>query len=169
VKNPNKFFLGIIALCVLLAYSCTNGNESIVKSLQKQVPFTIIVPSYLPSGFYPEPLEIGTPTEGLNDSIGISFTYKKRGNPLNMINVFEQNGTLIFHPSKPSSAFLNINGANVLEEDIEIIDPQGEQKDEQILTGFFYAWNSENVNLQVTILGYEKEECRKVIESMVKK
>jgi hypothetical protein len=70
--------LAALIMCVLAVSSCNpkSGNEHIVQNLQKQVPFMIIVPSYLPSGFYTYPIEIGEPDEGPYNSIGLGMGIK---------------------------------------------------------------------------------------------
>jgi hypothetical protein len=84
-----------------------------------------------------------------------------------LVIVDEGNQNVIFYPSKPSSIFLDIEGIKVLEEQTELLVPSDKTGDDQLLSGFFYAWNLGEMNLQVTIFGYEREESQKVIDSMM--
>jgi hypothetical protein len=80
-----------------------------------------------------------------------------------MVIVDEGNQNVIFYPSKPSSTFLDIEEIKVLEEQTELLIPSDKAGNNQSLIGLFYAWNSGEMNLQVTIFGYEREEAQKML------
>jgi hypothetical protein len=73
--------LALLFLCALVISSCNSvsRNDQIIQKLQKQVPFTLVVPTYLPTGFYAYPTEIGEPTKGSNDYVELRLIYQKRG------------------------------------------------------------------------------------------
>jgi len=163
---------GIIFLlsCVLILASCSILNGSYVfEILQKEVPFTIIVPTYLPADISPHPAGILGPGTGAysENSVAVGFGYSNESNT-KFIDIYEENGEVIFHPARPSSVYLEIRGVQVLEEEAEVIIPSESPSDNTVMHGYFYGWNQNGVIFEVTIFGYEKTECRKVIESMIK-
>jgi hypothetical protein len=57
-----------------------------------------------------------------------------------------------------------------LEENIKKENPflQNSSKGSIIIDTFHYGWNQDDINILVEIGGTSQEECRKVIESMIK-
>lgn len=168
---------GIIFLlvCVLILVSCnilsgttpTNGTD-ILEELQKEVPFTIIIPKYLPADISPYPTGILGPAQGANsdNSVAVGFGYSKDGSNTKFIDIYEESGEVIFHPSKPSSVYLKIRGVQVLEEGSAVVIPSSSGN--TMVRGYFYGWNLNGVNFKITIYGYTLDEGRRVVESMIK-
>lgn len=156
---------GITLIASLLG--CGTGNSSsngVIEKLQKEVPYTIVTPKYLPRDMEAYPSRIGGPIKDphFEDAVRISLTYyQKEGN--NEIIIDEENAEINATPSGNFSAFLSINGINVLEEIANLQIPGT-----NLINGFYYGWNQNGVHLTVRILGYDRDECRKVIESMIK-
>jgi hypothetical protein len=107
----------ILLVCMLILASCnilggttsTNGSD-IIEKLQKEVPFTIIVPAYLPADISPYPTEFFGPSNGVtsDNSVGVGFTYNKHGSNTEFIHIDEESGQVTFHPSRPSSLLLDV-------------------------------------------------------------
>lgn len=145
--------------------SSSTANTNNIENIQKQVPFTIILPNYLPKDVNPNIAGISGPSKGhwKEDSTVIGFGYRKNGTE-NFIWIMEENHFIEFGPSSPSSIYLAIKGMKVLEEDTSLPS----QNSSVLLDGLYYGWNQNGINIKVTIIGYAKDECRKVIESMIK-
>ena len=166
-----------LLVCVLiLVSSCNvpNGTSSsnvggIIENLQKEVPFTIVIPAYLPVGISPYPTGILGPGKGRfsDSSIMVGFGYSKKGSNTEGIDIYEENYEVTFIPSYPSSVYLNIRGVQVLEEESELVLPSESPSENKILNGYFYGWNRNGINFELTIYGYEIDEGRKVVESMI--
>ncbi len=165
----------VLLLIPLSACSLVNRNSSYdynaIEKVQKEVPFTIVIPTYFPKDIKPYPTVISGPGEGAfsDKSIAIGLTYEEKGTN-NFIWIMEENHTSIAVPSRPSSVYLDIEGTKVLEEEAELPywpNPSN-SSDSDLLRGILYDWNRSGVNFQVRIFGYDREECRKVIESMIK-
>jgi hypothetical protein len=177
MKFSNKM---IPLICILflfiffLACNASNGHDisqsnDIVKKLQEEVPFKIIVPTYFPGEIDPYPVSFSGP-EKLpisENALTIGLTYKKERS-IESIIIDEANYETIFTPSKPSSVYLDFSGTKVLEEETQIAIPSKTPSNSQVLSGLFYGWCTEGVNYQVTILGRDKNESLKVIDSMIK-
>lgn len=167
-----KIILFCYALMVLLLTSgCThinNPSKSIITEVQKDTPFNIVVPSYFPKGINNLPFGIGKPTlgVGLDESVVISVTYGSSKKD-KIIHIVEENLEYIFEPSNSPSTRLNINNSLVIEEEtsVEVFDQQ--QNGESVVSGFLYRWNRDGVSYQVSVFGCARDECRRVVQSML--
>jgi len=132
-----------------------------IASVQKKVPFTIIVPSYFPSDIRTIPSGISGPnTNEITKSIEVIITYYGDSSDKEIV-VSEVNINVNQVPNGSYETF-NINGVEVLDEDIEIGSAT------QITHGFLYTWNRNGINFEVDIYGYGQDEGKKVVESMIK-
>jgi hypothetical protein len=139
-----------------------------IEKLQKEVPFTIVVPTYFPEGIEPYPTAIGFPnTEaGPNEPVSISLTYE-RGTD-NYIFITEGNREMIEIPSQSSYGYLDIGGIQVLEEmGVPWLNSHQPSSNASVPHGISYSWNRNGVHFNVYIIGYGQDECRKIVESMI--
>jgi len=157
--------IATMILVSALASSCSLLNPprhgaQIIADLQKQLPFTLVVPTYLPPGFLSYPAGIAGPGKGpgSENSVEVGFGYEHEKGSDRHIWIVEENFEYNFLPSRPTSIFIDIKGTKVLEEDTEL----------DVLLGFRYAWNQGGVSVQVNVYGYGKDESRKVVESMIR-
>jgi len=151
-----------LSACGLINQSSGHDND-IIEELQKEVPFTIVTPTYFPEGIEPYPSNIGGPSKGSDEVVGLTLGYRERGTN-NGIFIIEENREVIFIPSGSSAIYLDFAGTQVLEEEGEFLFlAQTDTKVPQLR----YLWNSDGVNVDVTTLGYERDEARKVISSMI--
>ena len=138
-----------------------------LERLQKEIPFTIILPSYLPEEFSEHiPDFIYTASEvGLVDT-SIYAYYLTTGSPR---GIFIEEYTVIIDDYRvlPNplglSEFLKINEYEILEQSRmePIID------EEQLQAVYLYDWNVNDVYFSLTIQGYSQEVARKIVESIV--
>jgi hypothetical protein len=159
-----KSFIAALSVITLLLSAPACGSQpklDAVGQLQQKVPFTIILPKYFPQGIDPGKVNTTGPERDLHvrDSeawiIGINYG-KVGANP--SISITEENIETMFIQSDPTSAFLDINGTLVLEDERQISKP----------THYFeYNLNYRGINMKVLIYGYDKVECEKIIESMI--
>ena len=175
-KFRRIIILLIIALLAPTLFSCGLINRSyeetgskIIETLQKEVPFTIVVPTYFPKDIKPYPGEVSGPdTISPANSIEFGLTYYGEGND-KFIRIMELNHESKPEPSSSNSSFLSINGISVLEEDAELPIPSKSNTPTgtTVIKGILYDWNQKGINFQVYIFGYGKDESRKIIESMI--
>jgi len=149
---------------VVLVIGCTNYQSAaseVIANVQKDVPFTIIVPAYFPSDVRPVPSQISGPsTNDITNSVGVGITYYGKSDN-KMIIVDEENINIDMLPAGPYDTF-NINEVAVLSQETSMASAT------KIYYGLLYSWNRNGVNFQVRIFGYDQNEGRKIIESMIK-
>jgi hypothetical protein len=162
-------FFFLFCSCGKLSHSTDITSE--IARVQKEVPFEIVIPAYLPKEKHTYLSAISGPTFNTipYESVYIGLTYQEKGTD-NLIWISEENRTSIPIPSNESSVFIYFTSIKVLEEETELIWPTSSEdtSEPEALSGFHYAWNSKGIDFEVIICGYEKDECRKVIESMIK-
>jgi hypothetical protein len=164
LKINKTIFIFVTVLSLLVIVSCRPNSPYTTpvnfKELQKNIPFQITIPSYLPDDIKNHtPLIQGpwadTPTENITS---LRITYQKGGEPPKMVEINENNSP---SSSSPTDTFFEINGIQIGEYPLEMAGSQ-------LLHGLGYNWNSDNINCQINIFGYEQAECRKIIKSMIK-
>ena len=159
--------VGIISFIISLS-SCSNNSNietsSTITSSLIETPFNVILPKYLPEDLKPEPA-IDGPIESSFVKGGKYYQltyYQKTGYPRIMIREDNHESTMTINEG--FNAFLEINGINVYEGKTNIRIHQSNA----LIEGFYYGWNQCGIHLTVSIYGYSQEECRKVVESMIK-
>jgi hypothetical protein len=167
----------LIALFVIIFSGCKGpedvipqSNDQTIQELQQKVPFIIVIPTYLPSEIIPHPISISGPSKGphSDDSIVIGINYIDK-NMDRFIWIIEENfANIYFKPSNPTGTFLDILGINVLQQETQNQFPDRGSKEAEIIRGYYYAWVNNGINVTVSIYGYEEDESRKIISSMIK-
>jgi hypothetical protein len=163
--------IGVVLLFIVVP-SCkiseglgNNSNDSYFQELQKNTPFAIILPRYLPADILTRPAIAGPKEDSVfKGGIWIELSYYQKDGNIVRIIIREENLEIDNVPSGDSSTLFKINGIQVLEEDTKM----GLPKSSDSINGFYYAWNQNGINMNVRIFGYSKNESRKVIESIVK-
>jgi hypothetical protein len=154
----------ILVQCCILGCGNTQADYSAqVAIAQKNVPFRIVVPTYLPPNMKNYPISISPPDKGtISDNsiiMGIRFAAKDSNN---YILIYEESEDIIVNdvPSYyEEHVYLDINGIKVLEEKAGGFT---------IVENYDYNWNQNGVHFKTEIAGNNQAECRKVVESMVK-
>jgi hypothetical protein len=179
----NVFLFNLILLLILALASCTTGNNiptsetywrynssgdietNDIKRLQEIVPFNIVLPKYLPKDlaeYHPDLRYSGD--ENAPQEISLIISYWTIYTP-NSIHFEEITSPYMVDFLTPvpglSYNFLNFKDTEVLERAL-IETTIGQQ------TVFIYRWVIDEVYFQATTTGYDQDEARKVIESMIK-
>ncbi len=167
---PVVCVLTLLLSCKTLDRTTPTSGMGTIEELRKQVPFTIIVPSYLPDDVSPYPVGILGPGKGpsSDNSVMVGFGYTKSGTDAKFIDIYEENCEVAFHPSRPSSIYLDIAGTQVLEQESELALASKSPSGSATMRGYFYAWSRDGINCKVTIYGYGQGEGRRVVESMIR-
>jgi hypothetical protein len=129
---------------------------------QQETPFKIVLPEYIPIDLTPYPFIQGTARSEFSDTRPISIMYYRSGESFDPILIEEYNIPMENHPSD-NPTYLNILNVEVLEETTTM------PKDITVLIPcYIYSWNNDNIHYYIRIVEYPKEECRKIVESMIK-
>ena len=149
-------FLILIAACINTQSIATTSIEN----LQKNVPYTIVVPAYFPKGIRPVPSTVSDPeTDPINNAIDVEIIYGKANNK--QIILIEENYYSDLVPINPNGTF-NKDNVGVTYEEVSSSSAS------ETYHGFFFEWNNDGVNFQLSIYGYNQAEGQKVVESMIK-
>ncbi len=131
--------------------------------LQKEVPFSITLPRYLPEGFagrlpslyyVPSDRQIRAVYQGVSTSAP------------QIMDVIEMDGGPTWVPNDQiDSTLLEYDGCRVIEERLINTVPWNGQPSQR--AELKYVWNRNNISLSVSLIGYDSGEGRKVIRSMI--
>ena len=171
-----RFIIGVFILAILLQ-SCGNDTEgkktwfrdpngSIhtkdVKIVQPEIPFTIVIPSYLPSilGTDYSWGIIGPIKYNYTKEIEVQIGYFEEPH---QIYISERNVMQVMEPTKElNPVYLDIAGVNVLREKAQMAGSTG------ITEGLSFDWNQNGLSFTVKVFSINEEEGIKVVESMIK-
>jgi hypothetical protein len=135
-----------------------------ITTAQKETPFTIILPIYLPKEFSTLPDFAGLAKKDFNNESPITITYQSYKRVPIVIEEYNEIHNVI--PSAVVSTYLIYSDVQVLEQETQLMSIKDDQS--TLVPGFIYTWNKNNVHFEVTIAEYGKEEAQKVIGSMIK-
>ncbi|MBM3157917.1 MAG: hypothetical protein FJ004_11630 [Chloroflexi bacterium] len=137
-----------------------------IERAQKEIPFPILLPNYLPSDLVSLPLIEG-PIKGTypDDEVSIRVTYQeRRGSYLLVIK--EAKGTVVVHPAPESEfSYLDINGTQVLEVRTEGRSFSSSGLETHPILEF--SWNRKGIFFNVIVFNNDHEEAVRVVESMI--
>lgn len=161
----------LILLVVLLAplLSCGSKNEGNISSdiamLQKEIPFSIVLPEYLPNDIRQYHPKVEGPIELSDGSVWIRITYAVRGGSMNTIILEEIGCSDANFRQNPDEEYIEIGGVKVseMESESSIYPSTPTMTIRQII----YSWSRGGVCFVVTVYGYGREEAIKVIASMI--
>ena len=123
---------------------------------QEQIPFTIILPTYLPEDMGLDALKIYGPREvNIGDDIRgtevqISYISGDRE-----IYIDEDDSGQVMHPASDSPVFLDINGMMILKQVSSIEERIG------------FDWNHDGIRYAVRVYSIDEEEAIKIVKSMI--
>jgi hypothetical protein len=142
-------------------------NIHTIDKLQEEVPFTIILPTYLPTDIGPDPYMVQGPFKRGEETLLIKIEYQKQGGGSGYVYIEEKNSLFYANADwalHPERTYLDIAGIKVQEEITEVVPyPPNEPID----YGFRYVWNKNGTDFLVDIFRYDQDECRKIVESMI--
>jgi hypothetical protein len=140
-----------------------NGNfrTNNVRRAQKEIPFTIILPTYLPGYMgtnYPYQI-VGHVADNTQPEVGIMIAYVK-----DEIGIYisEQNAIYIATPAAESdSVYLDIF-------DIKVLFQKPKTGVSSDITGrLLFDWNQNGLTFRVETIFTSEEDANKIIESMI--
>ena len=130
---------------------------------QRETPFGIVIPSYVPQDFSQFPVIQGRAKNQFDDHEPVTITYERKGNSPLQIREFNM---IMAESLSGNTTQLNYDGTAVTEgEDTTLLF----QKTGIVpVSSLSYAWNKNGIHFSVTVDDYQRDEVRQVIESMVK-
>ena len=162
-KQIILFILGTLLTSFVLACKPTSTQTSfaVPKDFQSNVPFQIIIPSYLPQDIKNSvPIFEGPWANSPTISVtSLQVVYNTRGSANKSIIIDEQNLPVYGEPILGDTIFI-LNNTQIEEGPLYTSGAEN-------LTGSMYTWNSGNLNFIVEIVGYNETESRKIIGSMI--
>lgn len=148
--------------------SQVGSSGSFIDRAQKDTPFRIVVPSYLPSNLFPR--YIAPPMKGADGGIesGLVLIYGAGGDDTEGLIEIHEWG----YPVGPPDPKLNTDYQSFLIQDTEVVRTR---HNKGFLTsdgpvnhpGYLFYWNQNEVYFEVGIYHYDYAEAIKVIESMI--
>ena len=137
-------------------------HTSDLERAQQEIPFTIIVPTYLPDDLDPDsPYEIGGPLKdsSQNENIEVWISYRAEGERI--IEIEENSQTFIMLPTPElNPVYIEIAGIQVLQQEAHIYG-------ETIIEGLSFDWNQGGLTFSVLVFSYSQDEAIKIVESMI--
>lgn len=171
MKKAILLIITIFLLVSLLACGTSNTSTSstsnydthLIEIVQKQVSYTIVIPTYFPEGIQPYPAAVSGPAheQELDSFEIIQINYQDKDNAIQIIEKYYTNTPL---PSESTLTYLDIQGIKVSEETSQLLG----RNPLHLLQGLQYEWHKDGLNIQVGVFGFSQDECRKVVESMIK-
>jgi len=183
-----QIFIVVIILLVIVLNSCESEGKTSTESpdfywetdvygdfhtnswekAQEQIPFDLVIPSYLPTDIDKKPY-IKAPLKSNANEVTVLIKYRSVDEMSgNSIHIDEFNGK-----ASPGDPSLNpgltekeIAGVQIIESEhtIRYKPPSGDAVGVQ---GFVFLWQQKDVFLDVGIYGYEYDEAVKIIESLI--
>ncbi len=178
--SRNRLILTLIlflSLTLLVLTSCQVGSNSAphwfvdnkghfhtnnIKMAQKEIPFVIVVPDYIPDLFGPDYLyEITGPFKNsLPDTIEVEIQYVDENH---QIYISEYSKKIIMLPNDEAEPVdYKIAGIQVLRQITQLIGSSGTNE------GLSFNWNTDELTFEVEIFNIPEEEGIKIVESMIK-
>ena len=158
------------------SYYWYTGQSGIIQTndamrLQKEVPFKIIFPEYLPDNIitnYPPALVLSPNPDPTIDT-KVSIRYQSLISPKE-INIEEIASPYISAWAETEQNTLkdytpfNFAGVTIYEKKSSISASPDKEASTSVL---IYSWIWKNINFMVDITGYDQAESRKIVESMI--
>jgi hypothetical protein len=132
---------------------------------QRETPFTIILPKYVPEDVSNMPIFQGRAKIDFQNNVPVKISYKMKGTDSLIIE--ETQKTIIVLPtSDNTSRYLEYDNVQILEQDSEWSFPTNNGTIK--VPRHIYNWNKDGISFDVLVLGHERAEARKVVDSMVR-
>jgi hypothetical protein len=177
-RYKSKFlYLGVILLLTFLL-GCPQGNgedyfwdvnsqgifhTTDLERAQQEIPFTIIVPEYLPDNLDPySPHLIEGPVKGSSgdEAIEVEVSYKAENKP--RIDIIENSESILMLPNPDlNPIYLDIAGVQVLQQDEAIYSTP-------TIEGLRFDWNQSGRTFSLMAFSYSQDELIKIVESMIR-
>ena len=169
------------ALLVISFLACNTNNDTYwfedppgvfhtndVERAQNEIPFIILLPTYLPDDIDPFPYIEG-PVGGINSEniitqIRVQYHDKSRANYRIFIDESNEEVTMLPNPDA-EYAYFSVNGVRLLEH--ESVSVSFSQDGIENIRGLLYSWNQNGIHYEVCINRYNSGIARRIVESMV--
>ncbi len=138
-----------------------------IERAQKEIPFQIIVPSFLPAELHPYPAIMG-PLNGQSDSeLEVRISYQTVETLDGYIEIYEWNYRRTGGDPRlnPDLAEVQIAGQKVVQREHTFSPVGGYTRVD--LPGFIFYWNTDNVYFKAAVYGYDYDTAVRVVESMI--
>jgi hypothetical protein len=143
-----------------------------VARLQKELPFTIILPEYLPDRVDSYRFWMLFHKIGQDLSLSIEYDSLKNAREIHIVEGPPQDG--IPRPLSPGRlAKMNPDYTAIEIASTEVLEDNGygtvlrNTQNIEVST-FYYIWEQNGLQFSSKIQGYDQAECRKIVESMIK-
>jgi hypothetical protein len=140
-------------------------RTNVLDIAQKETPFTIVLPTYVPNDIIPFPYIEGLAKSDFRDDLPVRIMYYTARYASNPIYIEESQGAKGTLPAGDYS-YLAISGIEVLEDKTQspwVTDP----KTISFVQCLDYSWNKDDVHYYVSVYEYQPNEARKIVESMI--
>lgn len=136
-------------------------NTNDINLAQQEIPFTIVLPSYVPECFGTDYLyDITGPwIDEYSDTVEVKIWYYKGDYE---INISEQNRKIRIIPNEElEPIYYDISGTRVLRQLAQHFTGNG------IKSGLRFHWNPDGLTFEVETFNISEEEGLKIVESMI--
>jgi hypothetical protein len=179
--------LTVILACLILAACSSNNPEqqpgssrsytvrftdpaeyrtNVLSVAQTETPFTIIIPLYIPANIDPTPNFAGRARNEYEVRVPLLITYKRQTSDSDIVLIQELNSTIKTVPLS-EDIYLTYLDTQVLEQKLTLVSFNSEGS--QILVpGQGYDWNRNGIHFDLTVRELDRDEARKIVESMIK-
>ncbi len=175
-KSKLLYLGAILLLIFLLGCPQSSGEDYLwvvdqgtfhttdLERAQQEIPFTIIVPEYLPDNLDPySPYLIEGPVKGSSgtEDIEIEVSYKAENKP--RIDIIENSENILMLPSPDADpVYLDIAGIQVLQQEDNMYGYNIN------IDGLRFDWNQSGRTFMVRVFEYSQDEGIKIVESMIR-
>jgi hypothetical protein len=139
---------------------------NILTVAQAETPFTLVLPTYLPEGISPIPHLSGRARDEFDNEIPVRIEYKKVKDDNVMVDITEFNLEITTLPYD-EDIYLEYSNNQVLEHQSKTVSMNGNGKITGDVVLYTYSWNNSGLCFNVSIREMEREEARKIVQSMI--
>jgi hypothetical protein len=182
--SKKTMLLIVVSVLIACLLGCSSGHKALLwetdnergmfytydlERAQEELPFTIILPTYLPDNMREYPYLEGTLRHGVKadkPEVRVIFqeveAWKGGG-----IEIYERNYTML-PPStedNPELFYIDIEGVQVLVDKLGL--SQGSPENTNATQGWEFWWDRQNIYFDVSIYQYDWDTATKMIESMI--
>lgn len=182
-NSPKNTLLLVASVLVACLLGCGSGHEDLawatdnergmfytydMERAQKELPFNILLPSYLPGNISGYPYLEGTLKHGVKaDKPEVRVTYQEVPWNGGAIEIYERNYTSL-PPStedNPELFYVEIEGVQVLVHRLGL--SQGSPENAATIQGWRFWWSQEGIYFRVSVYQYDWDTATRIIESMI--
>jgi hypothetical protein len=185
LKRTLFAILGILAMLVIFANACSttstpkkstktfwykNGNEiqtNDLKRFSEYVPFTIILPGFLPDELKSESPKLTRDDYPLSSGaveVEIDY-YNNSPEDIKYVNIHEDNSSLVWGIDPQTDISYTERGTNITYNKSRAVFTS--KKGESVYNKLVFYFNIGNININVEICGYDLDISKQIVKSMI--